>query len=62
MWPHQPGSTPAKNVGNGGAPIRDLQTCDRGDYATFCGYMTADPAKVHNPQAVRVLSLPGVPS
>lgn len=38
-WGHKPGSTLARNVDNAGKVIVDPQTCDRGPYTEFCGYM-----------------------
>lgn len=36
-WSHKPGSTPARNYDNGGAPITDPRTAARGPYTVFCG-------------------------
>ncbi|MBW8814534.1 MAG: hypothetical protein JF588_13995 [Caulobacterales bacterium] len=38
-WSHKPGQTAVRNVDNGGQPITDPQTCDRGPYVNFCTYM-----------------------
>lgn len=38
-WGHKPGSTTARNVDNSGTIIANPQTCDRGDYTEFMGYM-----------------------
>src|SRR5258708_4066187 len=38
-WSHKPGSTPVRNVDSSGAAISDPQTCNRGPYTAFCGYM-----------------------
>jgi hypothetical protein len=38
-WGHKPGSWDARNVDDSGAIITNPQTCDRGPYTEFCGYM-----------------------
>lgn len=38
-WGHKPGGYPARNVDESGIIISNPQTCDRGDYAEFTGYM-----------------------
>lgn len=38
-WAHKPGGTPAKNTDNAGVIIMDPETCDRGPYTQFCGYL-----------------------
>jgi hypothetical protein len=39
FWGHKPGSTRARNTDSSGAVITNPQTCDRGDYTEFTGYM-----------------------
>jgi len=36
-WSHKPGSTPARDFDNAGAPITDPRTAQRGPYTVFCG-------------------------
>lgn len=38
-WSHKPGQTAARNTDNSGNTIQDPQTCNRGPYTQFCGYM-----------------------
>lgn len=38
-WGHKPGGTAARNVDNAGAIIANPETCDRGPYTEFTGYM-----------------------
>ncbi|MGH9578251.1 MAG: hypothetical protein ACRD3R_12505, partial [Terriglobales bacterium] len=38
-WSHKPGQTAARNTDNGGNPITDPRTCNRGPYTDFCTYM-----------------------
>jgi hypothetical protein len=38
-WGHKPGSSDARNTDNSGKIIIDPQTCDRGPYTDFYGYM-----------------------
>jgi hypothetical protein len=38
-WGHKPGSTDARNVDSSNAVITDPQSCDRGPYTEFYGYM-----------------------
>lgn len=38
-WCHKPGHTPARNFDNSGLLITNPQTCNRGIYTLFCGYM-----------------------
>jgi hypothetical protein len=38
-WGHKPGSTAARNVDSSGAKITNPQTCNRGPYTEFTGYM-----------------------
>jgi hypothetical protein len=40
-WSHKPGPDLVRNVDNSGNPIADpsSQSCDRGPYTEFCGYM-----------------------
>ncbi|HWN49269.1 MAG TPA: hypothetical protein VNO18_05485 [Xanthobacteraceae bacterium] len=38
-WGHKPGSTDARNVDSSGAVITNPETCDRGPYTEFHGYM-----------------------
>lgn len=38
-WGHKPGGTVARNTDESGAVITNPQTCDRGDYTEFTGYM-----------------------
>ena len=38
-WGHKPGSTDARNTDNSSKVIIDPQTCDRGPYTDFYGYM-----------------------
>lgn len=38
-WGHKPGGTAARNTDESGVIITDPQTCDRGDYTEFTGYM-----------------------
>jgi hypothetical protein len=38
-WGHKPGSTDARNVDNANNIISDPQTCDRGPYSEFTGFM-----------------------
>jgi hypothetical protein len=46
LWAHKPGGTPARNYDNNNDPIYDPETCDRGDYTTFCGYLYAQKKMV----------------
>jgi len=39
FWGHKPGSTDARNIDNSGNVITNPQTCDRGPYTEFYGYM-----------------------
>jgi hypothetical protein len=39
FWGHKPGSTEAKNIDNSGIIIHDPETCNRGPYTDFCGYL-----------------------
>ena len=39
FWGHKPGSTDARNIDNAGNVITNPQTCDRGPYTQFAGYM-----------------------
>lgn len=41
-WCHKPGKTAARNTDNSGKYITNPETCDRGNYANFCGYYYAD--------------------
>lgn len=41
FWGHKPGSTAAKNTDNSGSVITNPETCDRGGYTDFCGYLYA---------------------
>jgi hypothetical protein len=38
-WSHKPGQTAARDTDNSGNRITDPQSCDRGPYTNFCGYM-----------------------
>jgi hypothetical protein len=38
-WGHKPGSTDARNVDSSGKVITNPETCDRGPYSEFTGYM-----------------------
>jgi hypothetical protein len=39
-WSHKPGGTPVTNLDNSSNLITDPQTADRGNYTTFCTFMT----------------------
>lgn len=39
FWGHKPGQTAVKNTDNSGNVIYNPQTCDRGIYTQWCGYM-----------------------
>jgi len=39
FWAHKPGGTPARNYDNSGHTIYDPETCDRGPYVNFCGFL-----------------------
>ena len=39
FWGHKPGSTEARKIDNSGVVIHDPETCDRGPYTDFCGYL-----------------------
>jgi hypothetical protein len=39
FWGHKPGGTEAKNTDNSGNIILNPETCNRGGYINFCGYM-----------------------
>jgi hypothetical protein len=39
FWGHKPGSTSARNVDSSGVVITNPETCDRGPYTEFHGYM-----------------------
>jgi hypothetical protein len=41
FWGHKPGSTAARDHDNAGAVIVSPETCDRGPYTDFCGYLYA---------------------
>jgi hypothetical protein len=41
-WCHKPGQTAARNYDNSGNIITNVQTCNRGNYTSFCGYWYAD--------------------
>lgn len=41
-WSHKAGETEATNLDNAKKQISDPKTCDRGDYTTWCTYMTTD--------------------
>jgi len=45
-WWHKPGSNLPRNTGTDGKLIRDPSAADRGQYSTFCGYLTVKSAKV----------------
>lgn len=45
-WGHKPGSTLVRNWDDSGNTIWDPQTCNRGGYTDFCGWMCA-PNTVH---------------
>jgi hypothetical protein len=45
-WSHKPGQTAARNVDNAGQKITNPQTCDRGPYSDFCGYMVTNAGLV----------------
>lgn len=38
-WAHKPGGTPARNYDNAGNVIFNPETCNRGPYTVFCGYL-----------------------
>jgi hypothetical protein len=38
-WGHKPGGTDARKVDDSGAVITNPETCNRGPYTDFCGYM-----------------------
>jgi hypothetical protein len=38
-WGHKPGETPARNVDDSGVVITNPETCNRGPYTEFHGYM-----------------------
>lgn len=42
VWAHKPGQTAARNYDNSGVVITNPQTCNRGNYTSFCGYWYAD--------------------
>jgi len=39
FWAHKPGSTAARSYDNSNTTIYDPETCDRGPYINFCGYL-----------------------
>lgn len=39
FWGHKPGGTAARNYDNSGSTIYDPESCDRGPYTNFCGYL-----------------------
>lgn len=39
MWSHKMGGSPATNLDNGGNPIHDPRTANRGSYTDFCTFM-----------------------
>lgn len=41
LWSHKPGQTPATDRDNAGAPIRDVQACNMGNYR-FHRYMSTN--------------------
>lgn len=41
-WSHKAGETEATNLDDAGNQITDPQTADRGDYTTWCTYMTTN--------------------
>lgn len=41
-WCHKPGQTAARNYDNSGNIITNVETCNRGNYTSFCGYWYAD--------------------
>jgi hypothetical protein len=41
LWCHKMGGSPARNTDNSGRLINSPQTCDRGPYTTFVGYIHA---------------------
>ena len=45
FWGHKPGSTAARNVDNSGNIITNPETCDRGMYSEFTGYMLIPKSK-----------------
>ncbi|MFF5647928.1 hypothetical protein ACFY8N_05670 [Streptomyces collinus] len=48
IWGHKPGKTEARKYDNKGNIVTDPETCDRGDYADFCGYFYAGRSVVIN--------------
>jgi hypothetical protein len=48
FWGHKPGGTAARNWDNNGALVIDPQTCARGFYTDFCGYLYAGKSVVIN--------------
>lgn len=46
FWGHKPGGTAARNTDNNGRLITNPQTCARGPYTIFCGYMYAQKKMV----------------
>lgn len=42
-WSHKPGQTDATYLDDSGNTITDPETCDRGDYTTWCGYLYCNP-------------------
>ncbi|HEV2740662.1 MAG TPA: hypothetical protein VGU66_19025 [Candidatus Elarobacter sp.] len=47
-WSHKTGGAAATNLDNSGNQISDPQTCDRGEYTTFCTYMITSSHVVIN--------------
>ena len=41
LWCHKPGKSPARNTDDSGRLITSPQTCNRGPYTTFVGYIHA---------------------
>jgi hypothetical protein len=46
VWCHKPGQTAARNYDNSGVVITNPETCNRGNYRTFCGYWYADDSVI----------------
>lgn len=46
MWSHKAGQTAARNTDNSGQLVTEPQTCNRGNYTTWCGYYHCVPTKV----------------
>jgi len=41
FWAHKPGQTPVRDTDDSGATILNVETCNRGPYTQFCGYVWA---------------------